>query len=115
MLTKRIIPCLDIDKGLVMKGRKFQGLKTIGNPADMAYDYYINGADEIVFLDIGASPNNRKTLFDIVKEVSKNVFIPLTVGGGIKSIDDVRCALLNGADKVSINTAAVLNQGLIKL
>jgi len=114
MLAKRIIPCLDVDDGFVMKGIKFQSLKKIGNPVDIAYDYYIQGADEIVFLDIGASPNNRKTLLKVVKKVSQKVFIPLTVGGGIRTIDDVRNALLNGADKVSINTAAVLNPNLIK-
>lgn len=114
MLAKRIIPCLDVDNGLVMKGVKFKNLRTIGNPEDLAYNYYIQKADEIVFLDIGASPYNRDTLLGIVKKVSQKVFIPLTVGGGIRIIDNVRKALLNGADKVSINTAAVLNPNLIK-
>ena len=114
MLAKRIIPCLDVDNGFVMKGIKFQGLKKIGDPVDIAYDYYLQGADEIVFLDIGASPYDRKPLLNVVKNVSKKVFIPLTVGGGIKTIDDVRNALLNGADKVSINTAAVHDPALIK-
>lgn len=113
MLAKRIIPCLDVDNGFVMKGIKFQGLKKIGNPVDIAYEYYLQGADEIVFLDIGASPYNRELLLDVVKKVSQKVFIPLTVGGGIRTIEDVKNALYNGADKVSINTAAVLNPELI--
>ena len=114
MLAKRIIPCLDVDNGLVMKGIKFQKLTTVGNPVDLASLYNEQGADELVFLDIGASPQLRMTLFDVVKDVSKKIFIPLTVGGGIKSVVDVQNALSNGADKVSINTAGVMNPELIK-
>ena len=114
MLTKRIIPCLDVDNGFVMKGIKFQKLERVGDPVELAYCYNKQSADELVFLDIGASPNRRKTLFDIVKNVSNRVFIPLTVGGGIRSIKDVQMALSNGADKVSINTAAVLDPKLIE-
>lgn len=113
MLAKRIIPCLDVDNSLVMKGIKFQKLERVGDPVELADFYNKQNADELVFLDIGASPNKRKTLFDIVKDVSKRVFIPLTVGGGIRSIQNVQKALSNGADKVSINTAAVLNPELI--
>jgi cyclase len=113
MLAKRIIPCLDIDNGFVMKGIKFQKLERVGDPIELADYYNKQSADELVFLDIGASPNMRKTLFDIVKDVSKRVFIPLTVGGGIRSVQDVQTALSNGADKVSINTAAVLDPELI--
>lgn len=114
MLAKRIIPCLDVDDGLVLKGINFQELKAVGKPADLADKYNAQGADELVFLDIGASPKKRTTLFDVVKKVSKKVFIPLTVGGGIRSVDDVQKALSNGADKVSINTAGVLNPNIIK-
>jgi len=114
MLAKRIIPCLDVDKGNVLKGVKFQELTKIGNPVQLAEKYNSEGADELVFLDIGASIQQRKTCYDIVRNVSKKVFIPLTVGGGIRSIKDVQYALNNGADKVSINTAGVLNPQLIK-
>ncbi len=114
MLAKRIIPCLDVDDGLVLKGVNFKVLKQVGKPEDLAQEYNSQGADELVFLDIGASPNKRKTLYDIVKDVSKRVFIPLTVGGGIRSIEDIQKALSNGADKVSINTAGVLKPTLIQ-
>jgi len=114
MLAKRIIPCLDVDNGFVLKGINFQELRQVGKPEKLAEKYNIQGADELVFLDIGASPKQRKTLFDVVKDVSKKVFIPLTVGGGIRTIEDVQKALSNGADKVSINTAGILNPGLIK-
>ena len=114
MLAKRIIPCLDVDDGFVLKGINFQELKQVGKPEKMAEKYNIQGADELVFLDIGASPKQRKTLFDVVKNVSKKVFIPLTVGGGIRTIEDVQKALSNGADKVSINTEGVLNPDLVK-
>jgi len=114
MIAKRIIPCLDVDNGIVLKGIKFQELKAVGKPADLANKYNMQCADELVFLDIGASPKKRTTLFDVVKKVSKKVFIPLTVGGGIRSVEDVQKALSNGADKVSINTAGVLNPNLIK-
>ena len=113
MLAKRIIPCLDVDNGKVMKGVKFQGLTSVGDPVELAEMYNKQGADELVFLDIGASPQQRKTLFNVVKKVSRRVFIPLTVGGGIRCVKDVQNALSNGADKVSINTAGVLNPALI--
>ncbi len=114
MLAKRIIPCLDVDNGVVMKGIKFQGLTEVGDPVDLADRYNKERADELVFLDIGASYKNRTTLFDVVDKVSEKVFIPLTVGGGIRTTEDVRKALSSGADKVSINTAAVLNPGIIR-
>jgi len=113
MLAKRIIPCLDVNNGLVMKGIKFQKLNIVGNPVELADYYFKQNADELVFLDIGASPNNRKNMIDVVKKVSKKVFIPLTVGGGIGSLKDIEIALSNGADKVSINTAGVKNPKLI--
>ncbi|UCF50520.1 MAG: imidazole glycerol phosphate synthase subunit HisF [Thermoplasmatales archaeon] len=114
MLVKRIIPCLDVDNGVVMKGKKFQGLNKIGDPIELAEHYNIQGADELVFLDIGASPFGRKTLFEIVNKVSKKVFIPLTVGGGIRTLENIQYALSNGADRISINTAAVIDPDLIK-
>jgi cyclase len=114
MLSKRIIPCLDVDNGLVMKGVKFEELEKIGKPPLLAKIYYRQGADELVFLDIGASYQNRKTLFAVIKQISKEIFIPLTVGGGIRCLEDVQQALSNGADKVSINTAGVINPDLIK-
>jgi len=114
MIAKRIIPCLDVDNGIVLKGINFQELKTVGKPVDLANKYNMQDADELVFLDIGASPKKRTTLFDVVRKVSKKVFIPLTVGGGIRTVEDVQKALSNGADKVSMNTAGVLNPNLIK-
>jgi imidazole glycerol-phosphate synthase subunit HisF len=114
MLVKRIIPCLDVYHGRVMKGVHFQGLKIVGDPVTLADMYNRQGADELVFLDIGASPEQREILLDVVKKVSKKVFVPLTVGGGIKTMKDITKALSNGADKVSINTAAVKNPNLIK-
>lgn len=113
MLAKRIIPCLDVDNGVVKKGIKFNEIKTVGDPVAFAQFYNDHRADELVFLDIGASANKRTTLFDVVNAVSKKVFIPLTVGGGLRSVNDVHNALINGADKVSINTAGVLNPALI--
>ena len=114
MLTKRIIPCLDVTGGRVVKGTSFTNLRDAGDPVELAAFYYAEGADELVFLDIGATPEKRETMVDIVERVSKQVFIPLTVGGGLRSIDDMRRMLEAGADKVSINTAAVLNSGLIE-
>jgi len=113
MLTKRIIPCLDVDKGKVVKGKSFVDLVEAGDPVDMAKKYYESGADEIVFLDITASVEKRETILDIVQKVSKHVFIPLTVGGGIQSVQDIKKLLNCGADKVSINTAGILNKNLI--
>jgi len=113
MLSKRIIPCLDVDKGRVVKGTKFLNLRDAGDPVEVAMRYNQEGADEIVFLDITASSDNRPILLDVVTKTAEQVFIPLTVGGGIKSVEDFRTLLSAGADKVSINTAAVLNPRLI--
>ena len=113
MLAKRIIPCLDVNNGRVVKGTNFVDLKDAGDPVSVASKYDQEGADEIAFLDITASSDNRKTILEIIEKVSEKVFVPLTVGGGIRSPDDVRKALLAGADKVSINSAAVLNPSLI--
>lgn len=113
MLTKRIIPCLDVNNGRVVKGTNFVNLIDAGDPVDCAEMYNNLGADELVFLDITASSDNRKTIIDVVRNVAKKVFIPFTVGGGIKSIDDMRAILQAGADKISINSAAVKNPDLI--
>ncbi|MBS3158843.1 imidazole glycerol phosphate synthase subunit HisF [Candidatus Woesearchaeota archaeon] len=114
MLTKRIIPCLDVKDGKVVKGKNFVNLKTAGDSVALAEKYSRNGADELVFLDISATDEGRKTMVDVVRKVSKNVFIPFTVGGGIGSLEDIRNLLNAGADKISINTAAVKNPELIK-
>jgi cyclase len=114
MLKKRIIPCLDVKDGRVVKGINFVNLKDAGDPAEQAKIYDKEGADEICFLDITASTENRKILLDKVNETAKSCFVPLTVGGGISSIEDIKKLLLAGADKVSINTAAVLNHNFIK-
>tara|TARA_B100001245_G_scaffold223705_1_gene196909 strand:+ start:1238 stop:2059 length:822 start_codon:yes stop_codon:yes gene_type:complete len=114
MLTKRIIPCLDIDRGRVVKGVSFVDIRDAGDPAELAALYDREGADELVFLDITASSDERDIMVDVVKQVSEQVFIPLTVGGGMRSVDDVRRMLEAGADKVSLNTAAVANPQLVK-
>ncbi len=114
MLAKRIIPCLDINKGRVVKGINFVNLKDAGDPVKNAKFYEKEGADELVFLDITASCEKRSTTVDLVKEVAKVVFMPFTVGGGIKSVEDIREILLAGAEKVSLNTAAVKNPQLIR-
>ena len=114
MLTKRIIPCLDIDRGRVVKGVSFVDIRDAGDPAALAALYDREGADELVFLDITASSDERDIMVDVVKQVSEQVFIPLTVGGGMRSVDDVRRMLEAGADKVSLNTAAVTNPQLVK-
>ena len=114
MLKKRIIPCLDVKDGRVVKGINFMNLKDAGDPVEQAQIYDKGGADEICFLDITASSENRKILLDKVSETAKSCFVPLTVGGGISSIDDIKNLLLAGADKVSINTAAVNNHNFIK-
>lgn len=114
MLAKRIIPCLDVKDGQTVKGINFENLKYAGDPVSLASRYSQEGADEIVFLDITATNEGRKTMLNVVEKVAKQVFIPLTVGGGIKSIEDMRNLLLAGADKISLNTAAVLNPDLIK-
>jgi cyclase len=113
MLRKRIIVCLDVQDGRVVKGVSFQGLRDVGNPVELAQRYEAEGADEIVFLDISASAEGRRTLLDIVRRTAENLFIPLTVGGGISEVSDVALALRAGADKVSINTAAVTRPELI--
>ncbi len=114
MLTKRIIPCLDINKGRVVKGVNFVNLKDAGDPVENALIYEKEGADELVFLDITASYQKRKTTVTLVKKVSHVVFMPFTVGGGVNTIEDIRNLLLAGADKVSLNTAAVKDPFLIK-
>lgn len=114
MLARRIIPCLDIKDGRVVKGVHFEGLRDAGDPVELASFYDKAGADELVFLDISASHEGRRTTFDIVARVAARVFIPLTVGGGISGVEDIREALLSGADKVSVNTAAVRSPSLIR-
>lgn len=114
MLTKRIIPCLDVKDGRVVKGTSFIQLRDAGDPVELASFYYKEGADELVFLDISATPEGRDTLVDVVERISKEVFMPLTVGGGLRTTNDMRRMLKAGADKVSINTAAVLNPSLIQ-
>ena len=113
MLTKRIIPCLDVTQGRVVKGTSFTHLRDAGDPVELARFYYEEGADELVFLDIGATPEGRDTMVSVVERVSEQVFIPLTVGGGLRSTEDMRRMLKAGADKVSINTAVVQNPRLI--
>ncbi len=113
MLAKRIIPCLDIDNGRVVKGLKFKDIKDAGSPEELAKYYNDEGADELVFLDIGASYKSRNILLDVVEKVSSQVFIPLTVGGGIRTVDDIRMVLNAGADKVSMCTSALKNPDLI--
>lgn len=113
MLTKRIIPCLDVKIGRVVKGINFVDLKDVGDPVSIASFYNKEGADEIVFLDITASYEGRKTMVDVVKKTSEKIFIPLTVGGGISDINDFREILRAGADKISVNSAAVKNPWII--
>jgi len=114
-LAKRVIPCLDVDNGRVVKGVKFVDIVDAGDPVEIARRYDDQGADEITFLDITASSDNRQTMVQVVKDVASEVFIPLTVGGGIRTIDDVRNMLMAGADKVSINTAAIINPEIINI
>jgi len=111
--AKRIIPCLDVDNGRVVKGVNFVGLRDAGDPVEVAKRYNEEGADEITFLDIGASHEGRDTIVDVVREVAKEVFIPLTVGGGIRKLDDIYKLLDAGCDKVSINSAAIKNPEFI--
>ncbi|MCY4366481.1 MAG: imidazole glycerol phosphate synthase subunit HisF [Chloroflexi bacterium] len=113
MLTKRIIPCLDVDAGRVVKGTSFVNIRDAGDPAELAALYDQAGGDELVFLDITASADSRNTMVDVVQRVSEQVFIPLTVGGGIRTLEDMRRMLNAGADKVSINTAAINNPEVI--
>ena len=113
MLTKRIIPCLDIKNGRTVKGVNFIDLKDAGDPVELAKRYAETGADELVFLDISATEERRKTLIDLVRKVAETINIPFTVGGGISSVEDVEILLKNGADKISINSSAVKNPQLI--
>jgi len=112
-LTARVIPCLDVNDGRVVKGVEFVELRDAGDPVEMAAFYNQEGADELVFLDITASSDNRKTILDVVRETADQVFIPLTVGGGVRTVEDMRALLAAGADKVSVNTAAIQNPDLI--
>ena len=112
-LAKRIIPCLDVKDGRVVKGVNFLGLRDAGNPVDVAKRYNDEGADELTFLDITASSDNRDTILHVIEAVSSQVFIPLTVGGGVRTVADIRRLLNAGADKASINTAAVTNPDLV--
>lgn len=114
MITHRIIPCLDVKDGKVVKGINFVGLKEVGDPVELAKQYYKDGADELVFLDITATSDGRKTMVKVVEDVAKNIYMPFTVGGGIRSVDDIRKMLRAGADKCSLNSAAVRNPELIK-
>ncbi|HBQ44551.1 MAG TPA: imidazole glycerol phosphate synthase subunit HisF [Thiomicrospira sp.] len=113
-LAKRIIPCLDVDNGRVVKGVQFIDIRDAGNPVEVAKRYDEQGADEITFLDITATADNRETTIHMVEEVASQVFIPLTVGGGIRSLDDVRNMLNAGADKVAINSAAIFNPAFVQ-
>ena len=113
LLTKRIIPCLDVKDGQVVKGVKFLNLQGVGDPPELAAAYEQQGADEIVFLDISASAEGRKTLLHVVEKTAERLFVPLTVGGGVRSRDDMRATLNSGADKVSVNTSAVERPQLI--
>lgn len=114
MHTKRIIPCLDVKDGRVVKGINFVGLKEVGDPVELAKSYYEQGADELVFLDITATHEQRDTMVQVVEKVASAIFIPFTVGGGIRSVEDIRKMLLAGADKVFLNSAAVKNPKLIQ-
>ena len=113
MLTRRIIPCLDVRDGRVVKGVSFVEHRDAGDPVELARHYYEEDADELVFLDITATPEERNTMVNVVERVAEQVFMPLTVGGGLRGIDDMRRMLMAGADKVAIESAAVLNPGLI--
>ena len=113
MLTKRIIPCLDVKNGKVVKGINFVGLKEVGDPVELAQKYYKQGADELVFLDITATHEGRDTMVQVVEQVASSIYMPFTVGGGLKTIEDIKRVLRAGADKVSLNSAAVKNPDLI--
>ena len=114
MGNKRIIPCLDVDKGRVVKGKKFQNIEDVADPLELAKKYVKDGADELVFYDITASTENRSVFLDAVEKIAKEVPIPFTVGGGIRTIEDIQNILDAGADKVSINSTAVENPSIIK-
>ena len=113
MLAKRIIPCLDVQNGRVVKGVNFIDIRDAGDPVELAKHYSDQGADEIVFLDITATVEARKTVADVVERTAQQVFVPLTVGGGIRTVEDVQILLRSGADKISMNSAAVADPGLI--
>lgn len=113
-LAKRIIPCLDVDNGRVVKGVKFVDIRDAGDPVEIARRYDLEGADEITFLDITATHDNRDTIVHVVEQVASEVFIPLTVGGGIRTLNDIRSMLIAGADKVGINSAAVFNPDFVR-
>ena len=113
MHYKRVIPCMDVDGGRVVKGTRFLDIRDAGDPVELAAFYDREGADELVFLDITASSDNRKTIIDVVRQTADQVFIPLTVGGGVRSVEDMRRLLLAGADKVSMNSAAVADPALV--
>lgn len=114
MLAKRVVPCLDVDKGRVVKGVRFVDIRDAGDPVELASRYNEEGADEVVFLDITASHEDRDIILDVVSITAESVFIPLTVGGGIRSVDDVKRLLRAGADKVAVNTAAISDPSLVK-
>src|SRR5271165_6418577 len=114
MLTKRIIPCLDVNRGRVVKGVNFINLRDAGDPVEVARRYEEDGADELVFLDISASHEGRQIMLDMVRRVSEQIFMPFTVGGGIRTIDDATQLIQAGAEKVSINSAAVKNPDLVR-
>ena len=114
MYTKRIIPCLDVKEGRVVKGTNFVGLRDAGDPVELAAKYDLEGADELVFLDITASVEERATMREVVDKTASEVFMPLTVGGGIRTVEDVRKMLQAGADKVSFNTAAIKNPSILR-
>ncbi len=114
MLTKRIIPCLDVAKGRVVKGVNFVNLRDAGDPVELAKFYNAEGADEIIFLDITASYENRATMLNVVRQTAEQVFIPITVGGGLRTLEDIRATLSAGADKTSLNTAAVQHPELLR-
>lgn len=114
MLAKRVIPCLDVDHGRVVKGTNFVNLRDAGDPVEVARRYEAEGADELVFLDIGASHEDRAIMIDVVRRTAEQVFMPLTVGGGIRTIEDVRALLQAGSDKVSINSAAVVDPQFLR-
>jgi len=115
MLAKRIVPCLDVKNGRVVKGINFLNLRDAGDPVEQAEVYNRQGADELVFLDITASYENREPIYNIITKTAEKVFIPLTVGGGVSGLEDIRRLLKSGADKVSINTAAVSDPQLVKI
>src|SRR3982750_3222338 len=114
MLAKRVIPCLDVDRGRVVKGTNFVNLRDAGDPVEVASRYEKEGADELVFLDIAASHEGRDIMLDVVRRTAEQIFMPLTVGGGIRTLEDIRQLLLAGCDKVSINSAAVSRPEFVK-